>query len=211
MVDGITAHWAKTLLTSSALLKAMVRYNNKIDVDTPGNPYGAEERPWAIGKDLHNLCAERAARTGNPNPGSGRAMSVHHHGMTSLAPFDGWAEDVHCFGEHKDYVLPGNRASLFWFHDHSLGTTSENVYAGLEALYIISPCEEPYNMQRIPQYTVHFADAVLDKDCQLLYDKEDQHFDNLWGDINLINGAMPATAWNLELGNQSVSFCASMF
>ena len=57
-------------------------------------PYGDTERSWGIGKELHNLCEERASRTGNPNPASGRALSVHHHGMASLAPFDGWAEDV---------------------------------------------------------------------------------------------------------------------
>ena len=146
----------------------MVRFHNEVNVNQPGMPYGVEERPWGIGKELHNMCAERKSRTGNPNPGSGRALTVHHHGMSSLAPFDGWAEDVHCYQEHKDYVLPGNRASMFWFHDHALGTTSENIYAGLEAVHIVSPCQEPYNMQRIPQYIVHFLDVVLDKGCQMV-------------------------------------------
>ena len=166
----------------------MVRFNNDIDVDEPGSPYGAVERSWGIGKELHNLCEERASRTGNPNPGTGRALAVHHHGMASLAPFDGWAEDVHCYGEQKDHILPGSRAAHFWFHDHALGTTSENVYAGLEAIHFVTPCKEPYNMQNIPQYVVHYLDAALDESCQLRYDKPGSHFDNLFGDVNLVNG-----------------------
>lgn len=169
----------------------MIRYHNKINVDTPGNPFGAASRSWGNGGEPHDLCAERESRTGNPNPGKGRALSVHHHGFSALAPFDGWAEDVHCYGEYKDYVLPGNRASTFWYHDHSLATTSENTYAGLEGIYLVSPCKEPYNLQAVPQYAVHFMDAVADSDCQLVYDKAGAHFDNLWGDINLVNGAPP--------------------
>ena len=165
------------------------RFNNRADTEEPGNPYVELERAWGIDKELHNMCEERRARTGNPIPGTGRAMAVHHHGMSSLAPFDGWAEDVHCFGESKDYIQPGNRASMFWFHDHALGTTSENIYAGLEAVHIVRPCSEPYNLQRVPEYVLHFLDIVLDRDCQLVYDKDGAHFDNLWGDINTINGA----------------------
>ena len=77
--------------------------------------------------------------------------------------------------------------------DHAKGTTSENMYAGLEAVHFVNPCQEPYNLQRVPQYVVHFLDAVLDKNCQMVYDKSGAHFDNLWGDINLVNGVCVAT------------------
>ena len=171
-------------------MQALLRFHNKNDVTVAGNPYGDTSRPWGeSGEHLFNLCAEREDRIGNPNPATGRALTVHHHGMASLAPFDGWAEDVHCYGEYKDYVLPGARASTFWYHDHGLATTSESCYGGLEGMHIVRPCEEPYNMARIPQYAVHFYDATFDADCQLKYDKRDAHHDNLFGDTNTVNGA----------------------
>ena len=37
-------------------LQALTRFTNMIDVDEPGNPYGDTERPWGIGKELHNMC-----------------------------------------------------------------------------------------------------------------------------------------------------------
>ena len=30
----------------------------------------------------------------------------------------------------QDYVLPNNRHATLFYHDHSVGITSENVYAG---------------------------------------------------------------------------------
>ena len=74
------------------------------------------------------------------------------------------------------------------FHDHALGTTSENTYAGLEGVHMVMPCTEPYNLQNIPQYIVHFLDVVLDGQCQMVYDKAGAHFNNLFGDINTVNG-----------------------
>ena len=35
---------------------------------------------------------------------NGGCHSAHHHGMTSLPAFDGWANDLVCPGEWKDYV-----------------------------------------------------------------------------------------------------------
>ena len=54
---------------------------------------------------------------------------------------------------------------------------------------MVMPCTEPYNLQNIPQYIVHFLDVVLDGECQMVYDKPGAHFNNLFGDINTVNGA----------------------
>lgn len=35
---------------------------------------------------------------------TGRPIAVHLHGSASLAPYDGWADDVICTGEAKEYV-----------------------------------------------------------------------------------------------------------
>ncbi|KAG2440741.1 hypothetical protein HXX76_003598 [Chlamydomonas incerta] len=98
---------------------------------------------------------------------SGRPISVHLHGSASLAPYDGWAEDTTCGAETKDYYYPNWRAGFSWYHDHQLDITSENAYFGLSGM---------------------FKDAVLDSNCQLYYDRAGPHRNNLYGDINFVNG-----------------------
>lgn len=134
---------------------------------------------------------------------SGRPISVHFHGSASLAPYDGWAEDVTCFGEVKDYVYPNNRAGTGWYHDHALHITSDNAYLGLAGFKITSAklkdggCGEPWNLEDIQEYSMILGDKVLDNKCQLLIDHFNVHQDDLYGDINTING-VPFPQMNLE-------------
>lgn len=37
---------------------------------------------------------------------------------------------VACLVIVQDYILPNNRHATLFYHDHSVGITSENVYAG---------------------------------------------------------------------------------
>jgi spore coat protein A, manganese oxidase len=59
--------------------------------------------------------------------------SVHAHGMASLPPFDGWADDITLPGQGKDYYYPNNRPATQWYHDHAVHRTSYNAYFGLSA------------------------------------------------------------------------------
>jgi FtsP/CotA-like multicopper oxidase with cupredoxin domain len=128
------------------------------------------------------------------NGRSGRPISVHFHGSASLAPFDGWAEDETCYGEVKDYVYPNNRAGTGWYHDHALHITADNAYLGLAGFKITSAkvkdggCGEPWNLEDIEEQQMIISDKVLDNKCQLKVDHFDAHQDNLYGDINLVNG-----------------------
>lgn len=134
---------------------------------------------------------------------SGRPLSVHFHGSASLAPFDGWAEDVTCFGEVKDYVYPNNRAGTGWYHDHALHITADNAYFGLAGFKISSAkvrdggCGEPWNLENIEDYHLLLSDKVLDNKCQLYIDHFNVHEDDLYGDINTVNG-IPFPQMNLE-------------
>ena len=137
------------------------------------------------------------------NGKSGRPISVHFHGSASLAPYDGWAEDVTCFGEIKDYVYPNNRAGTGWYHDHALHITSDNAYYGLAGFKITSAklkdggCGEPWNLEDIEEHSLILSDKVLDNKCQLKIDHFGEHEDNLYGDINLVNG-IPFPEMDLE-------------
>ncbi|KAG2440722.1 hypothetical protein HXX76_003579 [Chlamydomonas incerta] len=155
--------------------QTLVRFNNNLTIanltGTPFSPFHPCE----------------GARTGRP-------ISVHLHGSASLAPYDGWAEDTTCGAETKDYYYPNWRAGFSWYHDHQLDITSENAYFGLSGMYTIHDkaaeggCGEPWNVEFFPDYEMQFKDAVLDSNCQLYYDRAGPHRNNLYGDINFVNG-----------------------
>ena len=63
---------------------------------------------------------------------------VHLHGGLTPAPYDGWAENVFAPGQPAVYHYPmDQRAALLWYHDHVMGITKFDVYAGLAGLWIV--------------------------------------------------------------------------
>ena len=103
-------------------------YNGSIPGPTIRAPVGHES--FVRFKNLINTRTGYFKETFDPciaaNNRSGRPISIHFHGSASLAPFDGWAKDVTCHGEIKDYVYPNNRAGTGWYHDHALHITAGN-------------------------------------------------------------------------------------
>jgi FtsP/CotA-like multicopper oxidase with cupredoxin domain len=68
---------------------------------------------------------------------------VHLHGGRTAAVSDGWTENATLSGQSttSDYTND-QQATLLWYHDHAMGITRFNVYAGLAGLYIIRDAEE---------------------------------------------------------------------
>jgi FtsP/CotA-like multicopper oxidase with cupredoxin domain len=63
---------------------------------------------------------------------------VHLHGGLTPASYDGWAENVFAPGQAAVFHYPMNqRAALLWYHDHVMGITKLDVYAGLAGLWIV--------------------------------------------------------------------------
>ena len=63
---------------------------------------------------------------------------VHLHGGLTPASFDGWAENLFAPGQPAAFHYPNDqRAALLWYHDHVMGITKLDVYAGLAGLWII--------------------------------------------------------------------------
>ena len=63
---------------------------------------------------------------------------VHLHGGLTPASYDGWAENLFAPGQQAVFHYPMNqRAALLWYHDHVMGTTKFDVYAGLAGLWIV--------------------------------------------------------------------------
>lgn len=126
-------------------------------------------------------------------------LVVHLHGGRVAAVYDGWTENG---------MLPGQsllcryendqRAAMLWYHDHAMGITRFNVYAGLAGLYIIRDDEEdalglpggPYEIPLLLQ------DRNLDTDAEgrltgrLLHKVEDGTME-FFGPFTTVN----ATLW----------------
>ena len=63
---------------------------------------------------------------------------VHLHGGLTPASYDGWAENLFAPGQPAVFHYPmDQRAALLWYHDHVMGVTKYDVYAGLAGLWII--------------------------------------------------------------------------
>jgi spore coat protein A len=63
---------------------------------------------------------------------------VHLHGGLTPASYDGWAENLFAPGQQAVFHYPMNqRAALLWYHDHVMGATKFDVYAGLAGLWIV--------------------------------------------------------------------------
>jgi FtsP/CotA-like multicopper oxidase with cupredoxin domain len=63
---------------------------------------------------------------------------VHLHGGLTPASYDGWAENLFAPGQPAVSHYPmDQRAALLWYHDHVMGITKLDVYAGLAGLWIV--------------------------------------------------------------------------
>ena len=63
---------------------------------------------------------------------------VHLHGGLTPAVYDGWAENLLAPGQAAVFHYPmDQRAALLWYHDHVMGITRFDVYAGLAGLWIV--------------------------------------------------------------------------
>src|SRR5215208_969938 len=90
--------------------------------------------PLQIDPALHG--AESSAQT------SPRA-SVQLHGGYTAPEFDGYPEDTFEPGQSHAYTYENDQqAGNIWFHDHALGITRLNVYAGLAGGYLIRDAVE---------------------------------------------------------------------
>jgi spore coat protein A, manganese oxidase len=117
--------------------------------------------------------------------------NIHLHGMPSLPEYDGYAEDLIPPGYFKDYIYPNSGAGTLWYHDHTIGKTSRNVYQGLAGMYLVEDeIERQLNLPRGENFEYDIPlvlqDFRLDQDGQLVFNDRAQR--NLFGDVPLVNG-----------------------
>jgi spore coat protein A len=68
---------------------------------------------------------------------------VHLHGAVTQATSDGWTENLIAPGQQTlDMYDNDQRAALLWYHDHVMGVTRFDLYAGLAGLWIVRDARE---------------------------------------------------------------------
>jgi spore coat protein A len=75
---------------------------------------------------------------------------VHLHGSKAPPDSDGYPEDWYVPGKSATYYYPNQQEpAALWYHDHAMGITRLNIYAGLFGLYILrDKVEEDLNLPR---------------------------------------------------------------
>ena len=171
------------------------------------NPTGINCLPDALGNYTNGLCGTPNGYTG-PMP-----AAVHIHGGEVAPAFDGGPDawftqnnGVTGIGfPGNTYTYPnGQQESTIWFHDHALGLTRLNVYAGMAGLYPIldtgGPSAPIATMPAFPQYDIPLIiqDRSFDTLGQIFYNLASNPQPNLtvhpfWipefiGDVIVVNG-----------------------
>jgi spore coat protein A len=114
----------------------------------------------------------------------------HLHGSRTRSESDGLPERWFESGKSVRYHYPNDQqAATLWYHDHALGITRLNVYAGLSGFYLLRDAHElsmnlPSGDYEIPM-VIH--DRLLDDHGQLTYSAS-------WED----GSAVPAGVWGPE-------------
>lgn len=101
---------------------------------------------------------------------------THVHGARVPAASDGYPEDGYASGRSALYHYPSRQdAATLWYHDHAMGITRLNVYAGLVGAFIVRDAEElafslPSGAYDIP---LILCDRLIAQDGQLYYPVSD--------------------------------------
>ncbi|QUY62105.1 multicopper oxidase family protein [Gulosibacter molinativorax] len=115
-----------------------VRWRNELDGEFPVDVTIAPDEVDAEGVPVQCLPGlSGGTPDDNVSALSGYSV-VHLHGGLTPAVYDGWTENLFAPGQDAYNTYPGKqRASMLWYHDHVMGVTRFNVYAGLAGLWII--------------------------------------------------------------------------
>jgi len=155
-----------------------VQMNLPIDMTLDwANPLGIDCAPDPITGDYTNLLC------GSPDFYSGPVpIATHLHGGEVAPAFDGGPDAWFTPGNLQTgpgwpgaiYTYPNEQQeSTIWFHDHALGITRLNVYAGLAGVYpIFDPGNPPLAlMPQFPEYDIPLIiqDRSFDLDGQIFY------------------------------------------
>jgi spore coat protein A, manganese oxidase len=173
-----------------------------------GEPLAVE---WINALPSRHLLPIDATLHGDEPPSPEVRTVVHLHGAKVLPDSDGYPEawftrgfeQTGPFFGPRTYHYPNDQpATGLWYHDHALGTTRLNVYAGLAGFYFIRDAfEDDLALPRGPyEIPLLIQDRSFDADGSLAYPVQtpgdpDPTVPPVWvpeffGDTVLVNGAV---------------------
>jgi spore coat protein A len=122
---------------------------------------------------------------------------THLHGAKARANDDGYPENWYVPGKSATYFYPNHQdAAMLWYHDHAMGITRLNTYAGMFGLFIVrDEVEDSLNLPK-GKYEIALTmyDRSFDGDGQLFYptsgDADSPWVPEVFGDAILVNGKL---------------------
>ncbi|KDO29204.1 hypothetical protein SPRG_19877 [Saprolegnia parasitica CBS 223.65] len=146
-------------------------------------------------------------------PNCGIPVITHVHGLESPPQYDGLPHYSIYKNQSFNAVYNNKQgASTKMYHDHAIGLSRLNVWAGLFGLYIIEDpvLDASYNLANMTDIPLMIADKIIDPSGKLLYTSvvTCPTTGTLWmsesfGAVNTVNGVvMPY----LEVGQEMVRF-----
>jgi len=156
---------------------------------------------WAdpLGCNMNPACSKQ--RYTGPVP-----VVTHLHGAEVPSAFDGnpeaWFTPAQAITGSafvsSSYTYPNmQEAATLWYHDHALGITRLNVFAGLAGFYLIrDPANEPASLPAGPyEREIVIQDRMFDTNGQLFYPANTDSYSShpFWlsmfmGDVAVVNG-----------------------
>jgi spore coat protein A, manganese oxidase len=122
---------------------------------------------------------------------------THMHGAKAPEKSDGYPEDWYAPGKSATYHYPNRQESAhLWYHDHALGITRLNVYAGLFGnMFVRDWFEDGLGLPKGKyEITLTLYDRLVDSEGQLSYpispDPESPWVPEVFGDAVLVNGKL---------------------
>jgi spore coat protein A len=122
---------------------------------------------------------------------------VHVHGGKTPPESDGYPEAWLAPGDAASAYYPNDQdAATLWYHDHAMGITRLNMYAGLFGLYLVRDAEEeklglPRGKYELP---LIIADRMIDRAGQLYYpvsgNPNAPWIADVFGNVALVNGKL---------------------
>ena len=122
---------------------------------------------------------------------------AHLHGAKAPPDSDGYPEAWFPPGKSATYFYPNEQdAAMLWYHDHALGITRLNNYAGLLGAYFVRDSfEDALNLPGGKyEISITLCDRLFDAQGQLFYptspDPDAPWIPELYGDTTLVNGKL---------------------
>ena len=128
------------------------------------------------------------------------ATVTHLHGGRTAADSDGWTENVARHGETQHTTYGNDQTgTLLWYHDHGMGVTRLNVYAGLFGFWIIRDPREAALAGTLPSEADEIPLLIQDRNFDTdgagnftgaLLHKTEATTAEMFGPYTLVNGTL---------------------